>query len=153
MRSFLLCALILTSCAAPRRPESTEAIAEAKQQALVQQNKGKEKYNQTVRLAVRRVYLQDHPQLASDIRKAILNEKLEKGMSVWDVIAAYSMWEYADPSSAAKYRGIGAEPLWTLMDRRVTTAGQIQNEEWTLQRKKAVQYLHFENGILTKWDD
>lgn len=153
MRHLLLCALLLTGCAAPQQPDSTVAVAERKQQALLQRNKEKDKDNQTVRLAVRRVYLKDHPELSSNIRKAILEERIQTGMSAWQVIAAYSLWEYADHPSAAKYRGIGAMPLWTLTDRRLTTAGQTQQEEWTLQRQKDRQSLYFENGILTKRKD
>jgi hypothetical protein len=44
-------------------------------------------------------------------------------------------------------------PLWTWTDRRSSTAGQTQMEEWTLQRQNDTQYLNFENGILTKWKD
>ncbi len=120
---------------------------------MLQQNKEKEKHNQAVRLAVRRVYLQDHPELSSPVRKAILKERLEKGMNAWQVIAAYSLWDYSNDPSAAKYRAIGAMPLWALTDRRVATAGQTQIEEWTLEKNKDIQYLHFENGILTKWND
>ncbi len=153
MRSVLLCALILTGCVARPQPNSVEAISEAKRQSILQQNREKEKYNQTVRLAARQVYLQDHPGLSSDIRKAILDERIKKGMDAWQVIAAYSLWDYADHPSAAKYRGIGAMPLWTWTDRRITTNGPVQMDEWTLQKQKETQHLFFEDGILKRLKD
>jgi hypothetical protein len=150
MRPFLLCALLLAGCAAPRQPNSTEALAEQKQQALAQRKKENDKFNEAVRLTVRQIYVQDHPDLSADIRKAILKERLKAGMSAWQVVAAYSMWEYTTDPKMARYRGIGAVPLWALAGQR-QTAGKTEQAEWILQRQTATQHLYFENGILTKW--
>jgi hypothetical protein len=151
MKSFLLCALILAGCAAPRQPNSTEALAEEKRQALANRRKQDEKVEAAKRLAVREIYVQDHPDLKPEIRKAILKERIKVGMSVWQVIAAYSLWEYTNDPQTAKYRSVGTLPLWTLADWRQAAPGQIQ--QWTLRRQKETKHLFFEEGLLKKWTD
>ena len=153
MRFLLVCALILTGCAAPRQPNSTEAVAEQKQRTRTEREKQMERDNQEVRLAVRQLYINEHPALSADFRKAILKERLKAGMTMWDVIAAYSLWQYTIDSRLAKYRESGVVGLWTLADRRQTTTAQVRQEEWILQRQKDTQRLYFESGTLTAWKD
>jgi hypothetical protein len=153
MRLLLLWALLLAGCAAPRQPNSTEALAEQKQRIRADREKKRELYNQQLRLVVRQHYLKTHPALSRAISKAILQERLKVGMTKWDVIAAYSLWEYTDDPEAAEYRESGVVALWSLVDRRQTTAPGAPQEEWTLQRQREIRRLQFENGMLTAWKD
>ena len=152
MKSLLLCALILTGCAAPQNPSSSESIAQQKQQALAHREKQKEQENRDLRVAVRRAYVQDHPELSAEISQAILQEKLRIGMTASEVVATYSLWEYTTDPNSARYRQAGVLALWTLSDRRQTPAKPGQ-EWWWLTRKKEARQLHFENGKLTGWKD
>ena len=145
----LLCALLVNGCATHRQYESADAIAERKQVARTQREKENERNNQTLRLTVRQLYLQDHPKLSAATRKAILKERISIGMTTWDVIAAYSLWEYTSDARLAKYRDIGAPALWFLINRSQTMTGNTQHEQWVLARQKDTQHLLFENGILT----
>jgi hypothetical protein len=153
MRFLLVLALILSGCAAPRQPNSTEALAEQKQQARAERAKQLDKENEKLRLAVRQFYVDQHPALSADIRKAIFKERLKVGMSMWDVIAAYSLWEYTTESQGANYRGIGVVALWRLVDRRQTATAQGQQDEWILRRQNDTQHLYFQSGALTAWKD
>jgi hypothetical protein len=153
VRLLLLCALLLAGCASPRQPNSSEAIADQKQQARARRQADNDKRNEELRRATRQLYVQDHPDLKPDVRKAILKERIKIGMTDWQVIAAYSLWEYTSDASVARYRDLGAAPLWTIADRRQTSAGQTRQEQWTLEREKATQTLYFENGLLTKRQD
>jgi hypothetical protein len=153
MRFLLVCALILSGCAAPRQQDSTEAIAQQKQRTRAEREKRMERDDQKLRLALRQFYINEHPALSADFRKAILKERLKVGMTMWDVIAAYSLWEYTTDSRVAKYRESGVVGLWTLADRRQTTTAQVRLEEWIMQRKKDTQHLYFESGTLTAWKD
>jgi hypothetical protein len=150
MRLLLLCALILTGCGTPRQPNSTEALAEQKQQVRDQLAKQNAEYNEKLRLAVRQVYVQDHPELSAEVRRAILKEKIRTGMTAWHVIAAYSLWDYTSDPASGRYREAGAPSLWTIADRRQTTTGAVFQEEWMLQRDKKTQHLYFENAVLKK---
>ena len=149
MRFLLICALFLSGCAGPKQPYSTDALAEQKQRMLAERRKQNEKDNQALRLALRQAYLSQHPELNEDIRKAILKEKLHVGMSMWDVIAAYSLWQYTSDARVSKYRETGVPPLWELAGRQQTKVGQ--DEEWVLQRQKDTQHLYFQKGALTSW--
>ena len=71
------------------------------------------------------------------------------GMNAWHVVAAYSLWEHTTDPRVARYRDIGAQPLWALVNRGQTTTGNIQTEQWVLSKQKETQYLSFENGTLT----
>jgi hypothetical protein len=150
MRFLLLCALILGGCAAPQQSNSTDALAEQKQNMRAERAKQIEKENEQRRVMLRQLYVNEHPELSAAIRKAILKERPKVGMTMWDVVAAYSLWEYTSDPQLAKYRAGGVTALWTLTDRRQT--GQAQ-EQWILQRKKDTQRLTFANGTLTAWND
>jgi hypothetical protein len=145
--------LILSGCATPQQPSSTEALAEQKQQARAGRAKQIDKENEKLRLSVRQFYIDQHPTLSAEFRKAILKERLKVGMSMWDVIAAYSLWEYATEPQAASYRNIGVLPLWRLADRRQTVTAQGQQDEWILRRENDTQRLFFQSGALTEWKD
>ena len=82
------------------------------------------------------------------------DEQIKVGMTPWQVVAAYSLWEYTTDPSAARYKQIGALELWTLLDRRQTATAHAQpQEEWALQRHRNTRYLYFQKGTLTAWKD
>ncbi len=144
--------MILCGCAAPKQPESTEAVAERKQRAQTQRADQREREEASLRLAVRQRYLTDYAPANAAIRKAILKEGLKVGMTTWDVIASYSLWAYTTDARIAPYRDTGVAALWTVV-KRETTSSQTQQEEWILQRRKDVQHLYFTRGLLTGWKD
>jgi hypothetical protein len=148
---FLSSVLFLSGCAGPRQPNSTEALAEQKQRAREQRTKQRERDDEQLRLAVRQLYVNDHPALRADFRKAILKERLKTGMNMWEVIAAYSLWEYTSDVQVARYRDTGVVSLWRLVDRRQTTTAHPRQEEWVLQRQKDVRHLYFSDGMLAAW--
>jgi hypothetical protein len=152
-RIFLLCALIVSGCAGPRQQYTTEAVAAQKEQARAGRHKELERENQTLRLEVRKLYVNDHPELSAKFRKAILKEKIKAGMTPWQVIAAYSLWEYTTDPSGANYKSMGAPALWALADRRQTPGGQSQQEYWVLKRDRNTRYVYFQNGAVTEWKD
>jgi hypothetical protein len=152
MRPILVCAFILAGCAAPPHEYTTEAVAEQKQRALAQRDKQKEVDNRALRLAVRQLYVEDHQDMSSEIRKAILKEQLKVGMTPQQVVAAYSLWEYTTEPSVAKYKEPGSLALWTLLDRRQTTA-EVGHEQWVLMRQRDTRDLYFDKGALTGWKD
>lgn len=150
VRILLLCLFVLCGCSHVRQPNSTEALAEQKQQANAERAKLRERESEQLRTAVREAYVNEHPNLHPDIRKAILKEHLKAGMGPWDVIAAYSLWQYTSDPSFANYRNTGVFPEWQLMQRQPATA-QSNKEEWVLRRGKDTQHLSFENGALVRW--
>jgi len=152
VRLLLFCALILTGCAAPTQHDSTDAIAEQKQQFREDRAKQLDREGAALRLSVRQFYLTEHPTLRDDIRKAILHERLRAGMTTWDVIASYSLWAYTTDPAVAKYRDSGVTALWALVNHQAPTA-DAPREQWDLQRDKDVQHLYFEKGALTRWKD
>ena len=154
MRLLLICAcvLILAGCAAPPQPNSSEVLAEQKQRARADRDKQRARDNEQLRLAVRQLYIDDKPALSADIRKAILKEQLKAGMTMWDVIAAYSLWEYVGDPRAARYRDTGVVSQWNLADRRQPTTSATPQEEWILRREKETRHLYFKNGLLADWN-
>jgi hypothetical protein len=152
VRFLLFCALILTGCAAPTQPNSTEALAEQKQRFRADRAKQQKRDEEALRLALRQSYLAEHLALPADIQKAILKERLTAGMTTWDVIAAYSLWGYTTDPRVARYRDSGVTSLWTLVQHQAGTA-DLPREEWVLERQKDIQHLYFEKGTLTRWKD
>ena len=123
-------------------------MAEQKQRAQADRTKQREKENAELRLAVRQVYVKGNPNLNSGIRNAILKEKLRAGMTMWDVIAAYSMWEYSNDPRAKDFRDSGVVSLWNLQNRVNPNPDQ---EEWFLQRGKDRKHLSFKKGLLASY--
>jgi hypothetical protein len=149
----LLCALVLTGCATRRPSETVDAVAEQKQRAREAILKERDQQNQGLRLQARRLYVTDNPQMSPKTRKAILNEEIKVGMNVWDVVAAYSLWEYTTDPAVAKYKAVGAPPLWTVLNKSESRTAQAVQEHWVLKRLENIRYMHFENGSLKTWED
>jgi hypothetical protein len=143
-------ALALVGCAGPRQFNSTDALAAQKQKEHAERTKELARQNKQLREAVRQAYVNEHPTLNANVRKAILKENLTEGMSNWDVIAAYSLWQYTSDPRVAGYRESGVAPLWTLVKWQLATT-QASQDEWILQRGKDTQFLFFEKGELVRW--
>lgn len=93
---------------------------------------GLENRIKTLRGADPKGYVESHPNLDSQIKKCILNNEVKLGMIREQVLAS---WGKPDDIN----RSVGS---WGI------------HEQWIYQRGDySAQYLYFENGILTSWQD